>query len=78
MKLPLSPKDSKWAEGIQESGAAGNSWPRKKEVGGAWRKIHKADLLYLFLSDFIRLIKSRACARHGGEEKCSMILAKKT
>jgi hypothetical protein len=39
------------------------------EVGRGWRKVHKADLLNLFSSDVIRLIKLRACARYGGEEK---------
>jgi len=57
MKRRLSPKDSKWAEGIQEWGAEGNSWPWKEEVGRGYRKVHKTDLLDLFSSNVIRLIK---------------------
>ena len=66
----LSRKDSKWAEGIQEWGAEENSWPQKEEVVRGWRKVHKADLHDLcFSSDVTRLVKSRACAKHEGEEK---------
>jgi hypothetical protein len=32
MELVLSPKDSKWAEGIQEWGAEENSWPQKRKL----------------------------------------------
>jgi len=39
MKRLLSAKDSKWAEGIQEWDAEGNSWPRKEEVGKRLKKI---------------------------------------
>jgi hypothetical protein len=48
----------------------GNYLPQKEEVVRGWRKVNKADLHDLSFSSYvIRLIKSRACATHEGEEK---------
>jgi hypothetical protein len=66
----LSPKVSKWAEGIQEWGPEENSGPQKEEAVRGWRKVYKAELHELFfLSDVIVSIKQRARATHEGEGK---------
>jgi hypothetical protein len=70
LKHLLSPKDSKWTEGIQKWGAEENSLLQKEEVERGWRKANKVDLHGLsFSSDVIKLIKSGACATHEGKEK---------
>ena len=52
--------------------------PKRDEVIGEWRKLHKEELRDLYsLPNIVRVVKSRrmswggACGAHGGGERCA-------
>jgi hypothetical protein len=53
-------------EGVLEKGAEENIGPKRDEVIGGWRKLHKEGLQNLYSSpNIIRMIKSRRMRRAG-------------